>query len=430
MLVVAAGLARGAAVRRGLDVGGSGCSGRLVVHVGAHKTGTTSTQTFLHARGQIRWLFETFGIVTGNVTSSEPYHRPGKTGVGPEARPYMKEALRKNRTLFLSDEAFGYPDDATTEHLQMRGLHHVKQYLINKQSLCELRIVLAHRQSDAWIRSQWLQRTIHDPTARNSGALSPVLRLRGDGEVDVVPLSYVNFATADREILKRSAFGTYENVIKGGFPADIVEVFSYDKVLEDGVGIAAHLLCNSTLGLAGRDWADCVATVKQRETAMGTASQRNKSPQPVLVDTLRLVTLVAMTLRSADVDPYRVVCDPTRVADLAKTLPTTCDADAAVSVGPGTMLAALAAEADRGFLARTGALPPSTHQPDMACRLDDGRLTRVHFKAIHTLARGCEVHEEKEMRGRFRRKFFGETAGTDRRVIYRVQWDNGENNTL
>ena len=105
-------------------------------------------------------------------------------------------------------------------------------------------------------------------------------------------------------------------------------------------------------------------------------------------------------------------------------------ADAAVSVGPGTMLAALAAEADRGFLARTGALPPSTHQPDMACRLDDGRLTRGHFKAIHTLARGCEVHEEKEMRGRFRRKFFGEPAGADRRVIYRVQWDNGGNNTL
>ena len=46
------------------EVVGSGGGGRLVVHVGPHKTGTSSTQYFLVQNAA--WLNETYGIKVSN----------------------------------------------------------------------------------------------------------------------------------------------------------------------------------------------------------------------------------------------------------------------------------------------------------------------------------------------------------------------------
>ena len=114
--------------------------GRLIVHAGAHKTGTTTTQLFLHYYHV--WIRDTFDIHivpngkwTNHCASAECDDVLAVAGL-----------LRQNHTVLISSELFG----ATTEPNQtFWSLHQLFA------PLAELTVVMVHRHTMDWLASMY-----------------------------------------------------------------------------------------------------------------------------------------------------------------------------------------------------------------------------------------------------------------------------------
>jgi hypothetical protein len=120
--------------------GGLDMPGRLIVHAGAHKTGTTTTQLFLHYYHV--WIRDTFDIHivpngkwTNHCASAECDDVLAVAGL-----------LRQNHTVLISSELFG----ATTEPNQtFWSLHQLFA------PLAELTVVMVHRHTMDWLASMY-----------------------------------------------------------------------------------------------------------------------------------------------------------------------------------------------------------------------------------------------------------------------------------
>ena len=78
--------------------------GRLVIHAGPHKTGTTSVQRFLEAEGA--WLAAAFGVraLDGAAAPGGKVARKA-----PAARAALRALLAANATVVVSSESLGGP---------------------------------------------------------------------------------------------------------------------------------------------------------------------------------------------------------------------------------------------------------------------------------------------------------------------------------
>ena len=111
---------------------------RLIVHAGAHKTGTTTTQLFLHHYST--WIRDKFHI---HVVPNGKWPNHCISIKCQDVRAVML-LLLQNCTVLISSELFG----ASTERGQMFGsLHQLFA------PLAELTVVMVHRHTMDWLAS-------------------------------------------------------------------------------------------------------------------------------------------------------------------------------------------------------------------------------------------------------------------------------------
>ena len=345
-----------------VDLTPTAARGRLVVHVGAHKTGTSAFQAFLER--DCAWLRDEFRIFAP-VCGKFPTPKVWKVRTEADSRKLEKSLeettahLRSGRTVLISSEAFGLEG----------GLAPLRDVLGSPD--WSVVVTLAHRSSDAWARSIWLQISTMQLSTDAFGATG---LLRSFGE----------FVASEALAGPRSAFEGYENVLPFVRATDDVLVFSYDRLREDGVSIAAFLVCNASLRAAGAEWAACRRRVDERDRAHA----RVVSPSPAALDVVRLArqSYKLRCLRNATTS---LSIDDARVRALAPTLPTLCD-DGAAAPGAHTVLGVIAREADTAWLAARGALAPKARASAVVCLVDDERLTAAQLEAIAALAPRCD----------------------------------------
>ena len=149
---------------------------RLVVHAGAHKTGTTTTQNFL--KKHQRWIETTFDMSVPCLPNCNTYCMHGvrneKHGGAPTCKwpdfcnsghptvrqrqqcrrlaPMVLIELQRNRTVLISSEVFGADQSSGSAFWRLH-----QQVKMVSPYAAETLAVIAHRRTLDWLRSMWAQ---------------------------------------------------------------------------------------------------------------------------------------------------------------------------------------------------------------------------------------------------------------------------------
>ena len=337
--------------------------GRLVVHVGPLKTGSTSMQSLLVK--EHKWLSDTFDIHVGAVHSPKHgaflAHTLMKRHGGAHDPKHVNEekankivvdiqlALDANATVIVSSEVF---EGAGQE---------VFQSLIDTANADRTTFVHVHRDMvDRW-RSYWEQFM-----KRSSN-----------------PSTFLQFLTEETEqfmkVLSHGAFGiinTLAAVAAANSRGD-VRIVAIEMPEQQ-----ATLICEVALGLAGAALQTCRSSV-----VAAAPSHANVSPPPTAIDTVRLARHLATILGCKPLTGLNALNE--KVQAVATQLPCTCDGIPA-NGSPKTPLSELAFALDTAWLARVGSdVPPVHSTKPIICVVDEQKLESPHWSAIKTLLDGC-----------------------------------------
>lgn len=350
--------------------------GRLVVHVGPHKTASTYMQHFLVE--ERLWLSDNFnihvaagrspkeGAILGNTLLKRrdgPYQKSlVNESVATETVSDIQKALDANGTVIVSAEVF---EHATQE---------VLQDLIDLVSAARTTFVHVHRDVvDRW-RSYWeqLEKSSSNPSTFFEYLTRPVVGDRFSSLPSAVEL--VDTLAAVEAANPRGEVGVV-----------VLE-------MEDQ---HAPLICQAALRLTGTALAACrtrVAAQLSRFDKDYTPPGRRKlkaenaSPPPTAIDTVRLARHLAM-ITGCKAPTLKATSNS--VQAVAERLPSTCDGILNKS-SSDTPLGELAAALDRTWLARAGSNAPLVRAAKpMLCFVDERKLELPHWSAIKTLLLGC-----------------------------------------
>ena len=141
---------------------------RLVVHAGAHKTGTTTTQNFL--KKHQRWIETTFDMSVPCLPNEKQKGAP--TCKWPDFCNFVTARsvtvrqrqqcrllaqmvlieLQRNRTVLISSEVFGADQSSGSAFWRLH-----QQVKMVSPYAAETLAVIAHRRTLDWLRSMWAQ---------------------------------------------------------------------------------------------------------------------------------------------------------------------------------------------------------------------------------------------------------------------------------
>ncbi|CAK9049613.1 unnamed protein product [Durusdinium trenchii] len=239
----------------------SGCLFPLVVHIGPHKTGTTTFQTFLIKNAE--WLWKEYGIsVAANEGVKAAAYIPStiRQQHGLQHNPKFADpkkmqelfqtigTMPANSPVILSSEEFSTLGTAEWNDFK-------SQIAIQKRCVS---IVVVHR------RGLNLRASIWNEVNKNS--ISPdsflISLLRRNGGEEEFQLKVLD---------------TVRSI------ADSVEGVSYEYLREANYSIASFTVCNATLRLEGSKWELCKTSVELRMPGI-----QNPSAPPAAFDVVRL----------------------------------------------------------------------------------------------------------------------------------------------
>ena len=366
--------------------------GRLIVHAGAHKTGTTTTQLFLHYYHV--WIRDTFDI---HIVPNGKWVNHCSSA---ECADVLVVAglLRQNRTVLISSELFG----ATTEPSQtFWSLHKLFA------PLAELTVVMVHRHTMDWLASMWAQSSKQVPgagqqvqvgesfaaflTRQAYGKYQPQRQAYAKPRLDGQERTAESFAQPQdfTRGLPRSSFDGFTRLARLVGPKR-VQVVSANRLWDENRTVTSFLICNASLGLVGPSWTRCARDVSSREE---TIPKANVSPRPVMVDVLRLARLLYLSeCGSAQAsNASAVLLAPHGTKSLegmekaCASLPQTCVG----TNGKDTALAVLSQQFDTKFLQDVGAKLPDDLWPKPLCIIDEARLEIQHVQTIRSFLPPC-----------------------------------------
>lgn len=355
------------------------CRGpRLIIHVGPHKTGTTSLQTFLVEKAA--WLESEYGVSVGFSKAKQGSYEiaqliqanfgertEGCSHISMEKRPEklahalkdVNSILEQSKVTILSSEDFSCFRE---KHWKYLFSH------LNVDAGC-LSAVVAHREASAWLTSWWLE--MSKQTSEPVSWMSWVSEFAGKREPDA-------HGDSDPQL-------QLLNVLEDAF-AKAVEAVSYDYLQEVNCSMAAYIVCNVTLHKSGPAWKTCKNKVNRKASV-----SRNKSPPRAAVDVVDLARELyqakqALEATECDVPwakytktaAVNLVPSAKAVINVAELLPQICESFDALFVS----------ETDDWF-ARTGAQRPSS-QPKPQCSVDLKKLKAPHWRVIDKLLPACK----------------------------------------
>jgi len=355
------------------------CRGpRLIIHVGPHKTGTTSFQTFLVEKAA--WLESEYGVSVGfskakagsyeiaQLIQAEFGERTeGCSHISMEKRPAklakalkdVNSILERSKVTILSSEDFSCFREKHWKYLFSR---------LNVDAGC-LSAVVAHREASAWLTSWWLE--MSKQTSEPLSWMSWVSEFAGKREPDA-------HGDTDPQL-------QLLNVLEDAF-AKAVEAVSYDYLREMNVSMAAYVVCNVTLHKSGPSWKTCKNKINRKASV-----SHNESPPRAAVDVVDLARELyqakqALEATECDIPwskytktaPVNLVPSAQAVINVAELLPQICESFDGLFVS----------ETDDWF-ARTGAQRPSL-QPKPQCTVDLSKLKAPHWRVIDKLLPDCK----------------------------------------
>jgi len=369
----------------------------LILHVGAHKTGTTSMQTFF-ARHH-GWLLHEYNVHVHPGKWPETCIDENCSHVG-----HVKGLCSEKKTVVLSSESF--PLDAAYVSGGLKPSTYLQLIFQLFAPMCgDVLAVVSHRKTMDWAVSMWSQSQGSAYRFHSSGSPEPLggflarQQIEGHGH----PTYLLG--------LPRSAYYAYERAIEVLGTSRVV-VVSADRLWETNRTVGAYLVCELALRLAGSGLEHCDREVWSRESVI----REGISPSAIIRDTVRIVRLICMgacgsptasgmTARahardSSPFDDFYKPSSPIAWAALAAALPQTCvQPDANVSTATAaveptaaslSMLEVLSSNFDASFLQRTNATPPTRLTSKPICLIDESQLNSVHLQLIRKYMPPCK----------------------------------------
>ena len=342
--------------------------GHLVVHVGPHKTGTSTLQAFLSSEHE--WIHSTFKVRVGargkkrgsNLATTLGGNKKNTSYNETETRQTIDEIrlwLAAGETVMISSEGFD-------------NMHNYGALDAVANLSASTTFVHVHRAEVDWIRSCWEQ------GHKQSSNPGPFLAMLSNTP-SFLPLGYTLVsnlkAVQDRQGLK-------------GRVIDIIGV-SMEGLSQNGTSTASFFICEATLRLEGAKRVACRNTIDAR---LSFYRNKNISPPPAAIDTVRLARHAAHIL-GCPVPTFTSSSE--EVVKVAMQLPMTCPGndDGAASAtesgnqeGCNSALSMLQGAFDREWFGRLGIPPPPT-QPCVKplCSVDEPRLGPKHWNLIRSL---------------------------------------------
>lgn len=342
--------------------------GRLIVHVGLHKTSTTSTQQYLYARrAQLERTYSHLRVAAATHIKSGAFipitmmseGQCGGQGSSTFDNPKTVEKqigevrgwLREGKTVLLSGEAF--------DRVSARCL---KQFVDETGARDSIGVVVL-REPTSWLRSHW-----------------QVVMRRMDHQ------SFQAWLMEEHDVNVASPFTTIQNV-KEAF--DETEIISYEYLLQHEHTVASYLICNTSLHLTNsNDWRQCTRDVDKN------VLRSNPSSPAIQDDLFRYVETARKILGC----PRRKKKSVTNKAasKLLESLPTTCNKYANKATDNTTFATAsnsyfghIFQESWDSWLRYDLQIKAPVHSlsytPSPICIIDDSRLTPQHWADIVSL---------------------------------------------
>ena len=360
--------------------------GRLVLHVGPHKTGTTSTQAFLIEHSE--WLLNSFGIHVAaghrlsrvgaimrqklgafvpNTLIARQDARAHDDGLKLESAANVRLVSEKHYIAVTSEIARWCGENATVlmSSEDFSGLHGSAWFSLTQ--LCsDITLVMAHRDEAAWARSTWgFHENMKKP--RSFGAFL----------VDEGPRRWAQ-GTELLDELERVAGGA----------SNVVGV-SFELLVQENTSMPSFLVCNATLRFSGQPYSDCQRAFRNFKVLNENPSLNN---QEIILEVHRLARAAwllkapcsAMHSSSAPEEMPRI--DEKLAASIGAALPKTC---ATTTGSSASLLTAMARASGVEWYRRTGARQPRDTPSKAICVVDEGAMTRDHWKLISGLLREC-----------------------------------------
>lgn len=351
----------------GIPVG----AGHLVVHIGPHKTGTTTFQSFLannadwiglapqlgghlavprsmkHAKSIATFAHTLETIITPWKKSTKAKYIDHK--LYENIRADTERGLAAGKTVILSAEYF---DEASVELLKA---------ISSVVKARKTTFVIVHRELIDWMRSLWAQ--------QNKRSTSPT--------------SLQKFLQTPYSISKIA-----ERMLSIGGTTTVIGAFF--EYLHEHEGLAAFILCNVSQSPSPPDdhaWHRCKDAVHDRENAQGHGSVENVSPSAAIIETVRLAAHAATSLgRHPTLTADR---DATRVGLVFDQLPQKC-----IALSTDKLHAAAVADA-RSFFEITRAHPPAGWPKKTTCIINETALEKKHWGILANLS-GTEPPKQKK----------------------------------
>ena len=406
----------------------SDIAGRLVVHVGPHKTANSHTQHFLTITAD--HLFQQYGI---RIAAS----------LNRKAGAYVPNTLMARVDPSSPHQSPYFVDETRCEHI----LGHVRRWLARGENVIlsaedfthvagdgrvwallaaavgnttAITAVFAHRGVLAWARSLWVESNKQkaNPQSFADFALSKLSGGSGKLYAPASETAPVLAAQLASTVGAANVRGCLPHVCLNGpmggvaFLLDrrrnvgLLQVvgFSYDLLVARGSSPASFLVCNATLALAGAAWTACDADVGARMAAL---PRPNVSPPSEMIDVVRLARLAWLVDCGTEV-PNSTSGGPalsamnlkgvvnSAVRAVAAMLPTTCDSDE-------SLMSALSSTADTEWPREAGifTIPPRARSEkkdgSSLCVVDELRLTPAHLSSIRSLLPACAGTRQREV---------------------------------
>ncbi|CAK9087767.1 Uncharacterized protein SCF082_LOCUS41482 [Durusdinium trenchii] len=351
------------------------CLFPLVIHVGPHKTGTTSFQLFLHEHAE--WLRREYGIfVAANETPKAGAYIPctikqqhgRKHNVKFANLTRMQELLEsigsmpENSPVILSSEEFSTLLEAEWNDFKSQSAVHFQRCL---------KIILVHRQGSDLRLSIWNE--------KNKETISPKWNQSNKPKHSPDPFVISLLSNSQEYDFQQE----YLDILKSVF--DSIDFVSYDYLNQANYSLATFAVCNATLHFTGSQWKSCKESIEVRRPPT-----KNPSELPTSFDVVRLAYGLYTKLKA-----FNRTCMQSEfglrayqnldVVRMAEQMPIKCG-----------VLSGAFKQSDLLWYSQTGAMQPTRTNREI-CFVDEASLELKHWALLSTLLPpGCQISAEGE----------------------------------
>lgn len=340
-------------------------SSRLIVHVGPHKTGTTSFQNLVTQNKQL--LLNKFGIsamASDNPKSGAIFANTLEKMVGNEYdETHVNEAefqqqLHRMRDVLSTSGSTALLSAERFDSMKVDGWRYFKSMVE-----ADMSFVIFHRDAFSWVRSMWSEDNKGRTDPQSFQNYSSKFRGEGFGPVH-----------SDMSVLRE---------LEQIYPKSSIHTASLDLLKEEGESVASFVVCNVSAGLIDSSWTECNAAIR----AIPVLSDRvNISPPPIAIDVVRVARSMYEQKKQKIGEckhPFTLTAAFLEASLFEfSELPQYCIRSSSYQEGYFDRM-------NDAWYARTGTRRPRAPPDNTFCLLDEDRLTQEQRQFIEKLLPTC-----------------------------------------